>query len=332
MRKGDNNFSNGYWYYTISGTTPTFPTLQTLLSYPDTWTRLNNPGHPSDPNGSAGGLTVTGTGMYYWRVKASNGNTPPCEVFGHDPANSSTYYLSFNYVGPPAWFRTVDNNVGASGKTTNGDITVTPPSGVKVVTFSVSGSGASGIAKGAFDTSLSQSGLGVSRYGDWSVPKSTYEYFWSKKGANATSISGLSDSLLSSCTENCIFKYEGTNPLSWTGAGGTTVNVSNNPTVIFVGTPTSSKDLSITVTTIDGFFIANGAFSSGTGGAHSDQQLFVNGAIIAHGGVNLQRDLGPGLGKNDDTPAEQIIFQPRYLVDFADLLGAPIYSWKEVAP
>jgi hypothetical protein len=301
-----NNFTSPPWVYG--------PTPNTTVSYADT-------GFPP---------LIAGT-TYYWRVLADNGCSAGATISDHTAGiPDPTYPAIFTYTGTPAWFQTENNNIGAKNSMS---LTQPPPavaSNFQTSYSAISGTGMTNI--------ISQRNWLVKNYGTWSVPRSTFEYFWSKKGSptpppisyplngiyyNSTNLS-LSGLLFVS-GPSVIFvdgnlSITGNLTFASPGGYGVVFIVKGNITV------------SSTVTQINGFYIANGTFSSGTGGAKSDQQLLVNGAVIAHGGTNLQRDLGAGAGKNDDTPAEYIIFQPRYVVDFADLLGAPTYSWKEVPP
>lgn len=147
----------------------------------------------------------------------------------------------------------------------------------------------------------------------------------------------------------------------WQGnIGG--VNVTNfgaganeRSTVIFVdGSMTIDKNISIDansgiifivrediivendVTEIDGIFITNGLFNSRNGTNcgdlnpnKNDVQLVINGAVHAFGELCFTRDLG---ASNENTPAELINYEPKYLYFFQEIVGDPTVIYREVAP
>ncbi len=78
------------------------------------------------------------------------------------------------------------------------------------------------------------------------------------------------------------------------------------------------------VTNMDGVFINNGTFDSGSGAT----QLTVNGTVVA-GNIDLGRDMG---ANNDTTPGEVFNYSPKLLFSMpADFMGMNI-NWQEVAP
>ena len=92
-----------------------------------------------------------------------------------------------------------------------------------------------------------------------------------------------------------------------------------------------------TVINIHGIYIAGGTFQSTTTDEPTiANQLVVNGAVYAKA-LSLNRSLSndPPCGlpcDNSQTPAENFVFEPKYLVKQSDLLGSPSFSWKEIAP
>lgn len=78
---------------------------------------------------------------------------------------------------------------------------------------------------------------------------------------------------------------------------------------------------------IEGVFYAEGAFSTGTRGPDSDEQLFVRGAVSA-GSFNLQRDLPI----NTFNPAEIFEFAPDLVIGWPPYLSGKNVVWREVAP
>lgn len=147
----------------------------------------------------------------------------------------------------------------------------------------------------------------------------------------------------------------------WNGnIGG--VNVTNfgaganeRPTAIFVdGNMTIDSNISINansgiifivrgdiivendVTEIDGMFITDGFFNSRNGTNcgdlnpnKNDVRLVINGAVHAFGELCFTRDLG---ASNENTPAELINYEPKYLYLFQEIVGDPTVIYREVAP
>lgn len=83
------------------------------------------------------------------------------------------------------------------------------------------------------------------------------------------------------------------------------------------------------VTELQGLFIVDGDFRTGTTGAANDTRLEVLGAVSALDGVDLQRDLGDG---NVNQPAEEFTYDPRQVLQFPPYLMSDLVIWKEVAP
>lgn len=74
---------------------------------------------------------------------------------------------------------------------------------------------------------------------------------------------------------------------------------------------------------IHGFFIADGAFSSGSG----NKRLIVKGGVIANN-FNLERDLAD----NSDTPAEKFVYRPDMFLNLHPSLWLRYHLWEELAP
>jgi len=81
---------------------------------------------------------------------------------------------------------------------------------------------------------------------------------------------------------------------------------------------------------MEGIYIADGTFSSGTGGTKTDSKLWVRGSVAAYGGVSLQRDLGDA--SNSTTPGEFFEYAPDQELLFPIELAYRAINWKEVAP
>ncbi len=80
---------------------------------------------------------------------------------------------------------------------------------------------------------------------------------------------------------------------------------------------------------LEGIFISDGNFQTGTTGSESDNQLRVRGSIAAYGDIDLERHLGAG---NSTIPAELFELAPDLALHFPNALGARNISWHEVAP
>jgi hypothetical protein len=84
---------------------------------------------------------------------------------------------------------------------------------------------------------------------------------------------------------------------------------------------------------IDGIYITNGEFNTrGVVGdcslGSNNEQLVINGAVYAFGQACFTRSLS----NNQDTPAELINFEPKYLWLFRDIVGNAPTIYREVAP
>ncbi len=95
-------------------------------------------------------------------------------------------------------------------------------------------------------------------------------------------------------------------------------NINISPSVGGGGTPN-----------LEGVYVADGSFQTGTGGIKSDSQLWLRGTVAA-GGFNLQRDLGDTL--NSTTPSELFEFAPDQELLFPIKLSYYPGAWREVAP
>jgi len=81
---------------------------------------------------------------------------------------------------------------------------------------------------------------------------------------------------------------------------------------------------------LQGIFIADGVFNTGTGGTKTDSQLWIRGTVAGYGGVNLQRDLGNT--NNSTTPAEFFEYAPDLELLFPVDLASQVTNWREIAP
>lgn len=79
---------------------------------------------------------------------------------------------------------------------------------------------------------------------------------------------------------------------------------------------------------VDGVFISNGIFRDCSTDCGSSNQLVINGAVFARS-FDLPRAL---VSANETTAALVINFEPRYLLNFSQIIGTASIQWKEVAP
>ncbi len=106
---------------------------------------------------------------------------------------------------------------------------------------------------------------------------------------------------------------------------GTKGNIIVSPTVGFDPAVVNEN----TPPNLEGIFIADGEYRTGTKSTSSDLQLRVRGSIATYRGMGLQRDLEAA---NSTTPAEFFEFAPDQVLLFPGSLGARTMSWQEVAP
>ncbi|MDO8503544.1 MAG: hypothetical protein Q7S60_02535, partial [bacterium] len=85
---------------------------------------------------------------------------------------------------------------------------------------------------------------------------------------------------------------------------------------------------------LEGMFMANGTISTGTKSPNPDDRLYIRGALVGWGGINLQRDLDPNKtsGANNLNAAEYVEYAPDLILTFPRELLREGIVWKEVAP
>jgi len=83
------------------------------------------------------------------------------------------------------------------------------------------------------------------------------------------------------------------------------------------------------VDNVEGVYIADGFFETGTTGA-GDLQLIAEGTFVGWGGVNLARDFDSV--QNNTEPAELFRYRPDFKVNLPGFLKRPTINWEEVAP
>ncbi len=113
---------------------------------------------------------------------------------------------------------------------------------------------------------------------------------------------------------------------------GANLNINGNINLtdgegFFLGVTSGNMVVSPTVTNLEGIYVSDGSFSTGTLGAGSDSQLWVRGTIAGFGGISLQRDLSV-----NTTSAELFEYAPDQDLLFPSKLGSRPTNWREVAP
>lgn len=83
-------------------------------------------------------------------------------------------------------------------------------------------------------------------------------------------------------------------------------------------------NLDETVDELQGFYLADGSFNTGTG----DSQFLGKGIFVSWSGINLERDLGPA---NKYRPNALFEYWPRLLINSPELFFKSRIVWKEVA-
>jgi hypothetical protein len=89
-------------------------------------------------------------------------------------------------------------------------------------------------------------------------------------------------------------------------------------------------DIDPNVASIQGIYISNGDFSTGTKGPRQDSQLNVTGTVISLGNVNLERSLSANQAQN--IPAEKFTFSPSYFLQIPYSFLKKDFNWREVNP
>lgn len=78
---------------------------------------------------------------------------------------------------------------------------------------------------------------------------------------------------------------------------------------------------------LEGVYVADGTFNTGTGGTKTDSELWIRGSVAAYGGVNLQRELA-----DNSNPSELFEYAPDIELMFPTSLANKPSVWREVAP
>ncbi len=267
---------------------------------------------------------------------------PACNQADSTWANNGTNFgsnVSFSYtVSLNTWFESVNGDVGSQGAIT---VAQTPPAGRYQSSFLLAG--------GNIDSKVQTQKWKVSNYTSQLVPSGgTYIYLAERFLQTAKNTGRAICNIPSGAADG--FNY---------CSGDATFNAGGGPngnSVWFIdGNLTISKDLTlaasdaatfivkgnITINTsvkrVDGIYVSGATFNDVDSSGNLGVQLVANGGVYAQN-VNLGRKLGgsacPGGAAcdNTQTPADQFVFDPKYLAGLNNLLGTPSVSWTEVAP
>ncbi|MBI2327985.1 hypothetical protein HYU92_06735 [Candidatus Curtissbacteria bacterium] len=280
------------------------------------------------------GLTPGTFTAYAYVIPACN---QPDASWPNNQSGGVTYTVSAR-----AWFETIAGDVGAKSRV---QVSQTPPAGRYQTSYLM--------AANPIDTSVAvdPGGWWTNSYTPLLIPAGgAYQYLAdrflaaAKKnpqpevGGHCTIPAGVSTGL-KYCAVNGRFQ-DGTAPKGssvWFIDGNLLIEknlqLAPEDTIVFV--VKGDITLKTEVTRADGIYITNGNFRDTTDDATIlGAQLIMRGGVVART-TTLNRKLGGACGaicNNVTDPAEQITFEPKYLVQLAPLLGSPSISWKEVAP
>jgi len=263
---------------------------------------------------------------------------------GTTQSDATNDYLEKDYaVSVYAWFETKDGDVGSGGLV---DVSQAPLANHYQSTYLAAASSTLG-TNVKTQPQPNPPGWRITNYsGHRLIAGSTYNYLAERfKEEAITNPDSGEECTLGSTHDGLNYCSGSSGPV--TIAGGTapsgnrvwfidqdliitdrfTVGVAD--TIVFV--VSGNITINTTVNQADGIYISNATFSDvGASGGNIGPQLVINGAVYTQA-LSLPRVLATG---NNTTPADQIIFQPKYLVALANstLLGSPAVSWREVAP
>lgn len=149
----------------------------------------------------------------------------------------------------------------------------------------------------------------------------SYGYYWYIYDATSTSLDLTITSGMNLGSRKVILIVKGAN----LNLGGN-INLTDGEG-FFLGVTSGNMVVSSNVTSLEGIYVSDGSFSTGTAGAGADSQLWVRGTIAGFGGISLQRDLAV-----NTTSAELFEYAPDQDLLFPGKLGARPSNWREVAP
>lgn len=291
-------------------------------------------GTVSDGNGNSVqfGAGVVGQ-TYYWKVRAKNGST-----------NTDSAVWSFTINEGP-WWQVKDGDI-----TTTNDLTSSVPDGelFEIVglggfpgvpvfgsTFSLTTEPTkisdtlwnvntttfqSRIFNYAFFKNLIPEDVIFNDISNFTTGGSTYTdgYEWYKVTGDVTTVGDidLGSRKVILFIESGNLNVEGNINLT-DGSGFFGAFVNGNITISDQVTGTPS---------IEGIYLSDGVFSTGTSGL-GDNQLHIRGSVASFGGINLERDL-----TSNANPAELFEFAPDQMMLFPEKLMYRRSKWQEIAP
>ncbi len=241
-------------------------------------------------------------------------------------------------VNTSAWFESINGDVGSQGAIT---VAQTPPAGRYQSSYLLAG--------GNIDSKVQTQKWKVNNYTSLLVPSGGVYTYLAERFLQTAKTTGRAGCNISSGNASG-FNY---------CSGDATFNAGGGPngnSVWFIdGNLTIQKDLALaagdtatfivrgnvtantSVKRVDGIYVAGATFNDADSSGNLGAQLVANGGVYAQN-VNLSRKLGgtdcpSGVScDNTQTPADQFVFDPKYLAGLNSILGTPSISWTETAP
>jgi hypothetical protein len=249
-------------------------------------------------NGSIGSTLPASTGIYF--NEAGSGGYPGVPMYG------GSINLTASNVSETGWMA---NSAASSAKMYNSSFFINSiPADVVINT----------VPSSSVDGSFFESG-GTASYG----------YYWYVYDATSTGIDLSINSAANLGTRKVILIVKGAS----LNIGGS-INLTDG-SGFFLGVSSANINVASTVggsgsADLEGVYVADLSFTTGTGGTSTDSQLWLRGTVAAFGGISLQRDLGGSA--NAASPAEYFEYAPDQELLFPTKLSVRPSAWREVAP
>lgn len=287
-----------------------------------------NPGESKDATFSFNVGATGATGYAY-----ASYNCSPSESTWGNNITAQTYVVS-----TATWFESLNGDVGSQGSI---NVTQVPPAGRYQSSYLLAGQN--------LDPKVQTQKWKLNNYTSQLVPSGgVYNYLAERFLATAKKTPGNGCNIPSGnangfnyCSGNATFNAGGAPNGNgvWFIDGDLTIQkdmalaAGDSMTFVVKGNIT----INTSVKRADGIYVTNGTFNDADSNGNLGAQLVVNGGVYAQG-VNLARVLGgaacPSGAACDNalTPADQFVFDPKYLVGLNNIIGTPSISWMEAAP
>lgn len=289
--------------------------------------------------------------------------------FGHSsvtPDSTSTYTFTVGYGQPAGWYQTQGGDVYAANR-----IVSFIPSTAATPQFSIkglpAGNGYPGLVTYGstsstpydFAASTSDEGSSIVSATNWlannvfSPTRNFYEYYFAGFGSPTTIdydhvgtitkpasratpyvVSGdmtTSGDWTVSAGQNLIFLVDGNLTI------GGNINITGNGMIVFIVKGDITVDPSVgttydsTTPVVEGVYLTNGAFHTGTSSV-TGAERFVGKGIFIGNNFSLERDLN-NIGQNGVYAAELFIYNPQLYMELpTQMKETSVASWQEVAP